>query len=61
MKPGDLIQSPNNPDLIYVVLGEEVDPQDGMMSMVLLDLEGGIHEWYSESIKKMYKVISETR
>ena len=61
MKPGDLIQSKADPDLIYVVLGEEVDPEDGMMNIILLDLEGNTREWYSESIKKMYKVISETR
>jgi hypothetical protein len=61
MKPGDLVQHRNNPEFIYVVLGEEVDPEDGMMNIVLLDLEGGTREWCADQIRKVYKVISETR
>jgi len=61
MKPGDLVQHRNGPEFIYVVLGEEVDPEDGMMNMVLLDLEGGTRERCSDLIRKAYVVISENR
>ena len=59
MKPGDLIQSRSNPNQIYIILNEEVDPDDGLMNYNLLDLRGIQRTWAKFSINKVYKVINE--
>ena len=58
MKPGDLIQSRGNPHQIYIILNEEVDPDDGLMNFILLDSNGKTMEWGSDTIKHLYKVIN---
>lgn len=61
MKRGDLIQSKNKPDMIYLILDEVVDPEDGLKNFIFLDLRGIQREWCSDQIRKVCKVISAKR
>ena len=58
MKIGDLIQHIHQSQLIYTILNEVVDPEDGLMNFILLDSNGKTMEWGSDTIKYLYKVIS---
>jgi hypothetical protein len=58
MRSGDLIQSRNNPNQIYLILKEEVDPHDKLICFTLLDLQGVQRTWAKFSITKVYEVIS---
>ena len=58
MQIGDLIQHIHQSQLIYTLLNEVVDPEDGLMNFILLDSNGKTMEWGSDTIKHLYKVIN---